>query len=194
MKLGLFGGTFNPVHYGHLINAQTVKDSFSLGKILFIPSKYPVHKELEGDISSEDRFNMVSLAIEDNPYFDVSRLEIDREDDSYFIITVRQLPELYPGDEFFLIIGLDAFNEVHKWKDYKEILEKVSVIVMRRPGFGKIDDTIINQARRVDFIDNPVIEISSSMIRENVRKGRSIKYLVPAKVEQYIKDKELYKI
>ncbi len=194
MKLGLFGGTFNPVHYGHLINAQIVKDTFSLGKVLFIPSKYPVHKELEGDITSEDRFNMVSLAIENNPSFDVSRLEIDREDESYFIITVRQLLDIYPGDELFLIIGIDAFNDVHKWKDYKEILRKVAPIVMRRPGFREVDKTIVKLTKRIEFIDNPVIEISSSMIRENIRKNRSIKYLVPEKVGQYIINKELYKI
>ena len=193
LKIGLFGGTFNPVHYGHLINAQAVKEYFNLDSILFIPSKYPVHKDLEGNISSEDRFNMVKLAIKTNMSFDVSRIEIDRKDESFFIITIKQLLKENQGTEFFLILGADAFSYLYKWKDYEEILQLVSVIVMRRPDSDRINKKIFRKGKKILLIDNPNIEISSSMIRENVRDGKSIKYLVPHEVEEYIIKQGLFK-
>jgi nicotinate-nucleotide adenylyltransferase len=194
LKIGLLGGTFNPVHYGHLINAETIKENFKLDKILFIPSKHPVHKNLEGNVSSEDRFYMLKLALDDNPDFDVSRIEIDRNAESFFIITIKQLFEIYKNAELFLLIGADAFNEINIWKDSKEILQIVSFIIMKRPGYKNIDPNIINAAKDVKLIENPLIEISSSKIRENIRNKKSIKYLVPLKVEEYIVNKELYKI
>ncbi|MBN2040757.1 MAG: nicotinate-nucleotide adenylyltransferase [Spirochaetes bacterium] len=193
MKIGLLGGTFNPVHYGHLINAQLVKEYFNLNSILFIPSRYPVHKDLAGNISPEHRFNMVKLAISDNPSFNASRIEIDREDESFFIITIRQLLADCPGDDFFLILGVDAFNILNKWKDYEEILRLVSIVVMRRPGFGRINKKLFKKAGKILLIDNPYIEISSSVIREKIRDGRSVKYLLPDEVEEYIVNKGLYK-
>ncbi len=194
MKIGLFGGTFNPVHYGHLINAEIIKENLGLDKILFIPSKHPVHKNLDGNVSSEDRFNMLKLASEDNPDFDVSRIEIDRKDESYFIITIKQLFDIYKKAELFLLIGADAFNEIDIWKDSQEILQIVSFIVMKRPGFEHINQDIIRMAKNIKFVENPLIEISSSNIRENIKKNKSIKYLVPLRVEEYIITKELYKI
>jgi len=192
LKTGLFGGTFNPVHYGHLINAQAVKEFFNLDSILFIPSKYPVHKDLAGEITSEDRYKMIKLAVKDNSSFDISRVEIDRKDDSFFIITIRQLTGQYPDAEFFLILGMDAFNELDKWKDYKEIVKLVSVIVMKRPGSGPVNKNITGEGK-ILFIDNPDIGISSSVIRENIRNGKSVKYLVPPEVEKYIIKRGLYK-
>ena len=194
MKIGLFGGTFNPVHHGHLINAQIIREDFSLNKILFIPSKYPVHKDFKGLAPANDRFNMIKLAVKDNHFFEISRIEIDRKVESYFIFTLRELLKQYSNDELFVIIGTDAFNELDKWKDYKEVIQKVSFIVMKRPGFNKINDEIAGIAREIKFVDNPHIEISSSGIRKNVMANKSIKYLVPAKVEEYIRKRELYKI
>jgi nicotinate-nucleotide adenylyltransferase len=194
LKIGLLGGTFNPVHYGHLINAEIIKENFKLDKILFIPSKHPVHKNLEGNVSSEDRFNMLKLAVDDNAGFDISRIEIDRNDESYFIITIKKLFEIYKNAELFLLIGADAFNEINIWKDSEEILQIVSFIVMKRPGYENINHNIVNTAKYVKFIENPLIGISSSKIRENIRNNKSIKYLVPLKVEEYIISKELYKI
>jgi nicotinate-nucleotide adenylyltransferase len=194
LKIGLLGGTFNPVHNGHLINAEIVKENSKLDKILFIPSKHPVHKNLEGNVSSEDRFNMLKLAVKDNHKFDVLRIEIDRKDESYFITTIKQLFEIYKNAELFLLIGADAFNEINIWKDSEEILQIVSFIVMKRPGYENINHNIVNTAKYVKFIENPLIEISSSKIRENIRNNISIKYLVPLKVEEYIISKELYKI
>ncbi len=193
MKIGLFGGTFNPVHFGHLINAEIIKDNFGLDKILFIPSRYPVHKNLEGNVSPEDRFNMLKLAVEGNSDFNVSRIELDRKDDSYFIITLNQLNDIYKNAELLLLIGTDAFNEINTWKDSKEILKSVSFIIMKRPGFDTIDRKILETARDVKIFENPLIEISSSKIRDNVKNKKSIRYMVPLKVEDYILAKELYK-
>ena len=194
MKIGLFGGTFNPVHYGHLINAEIIKETYSLNKVLFIPSKYPVHKNLDGNVSPEDRFSMLMLATEDNSDFEVSRIEIDRKDDSYFIITINQLKSIYKNSELYLLIGADAFTEIESWKESGEIIRSVSFVVMKRPGYDQIKPEIVESAKDVHFIENPLIEISSSLIRENIRTKKSIKYCVPPKVEEYIITKELYKI
>ena len=193
MKIGLLGGTFNPIHNGHLGNAEIIKENFNLDKVLFIPSKYPVHKNLEGNVSSEDRYNMVKLAINDNKYFEASRIEIDREGESYFIITIKQLLDIYKDSELYLIIGADAFNEINIWKESKEILKTVSFIIMRRSGHESINRKLIKMAKDVKFANNPLIEISSSEIRKNIRNNKSIKYLIPGKVEEYIIKKELYK-
>jgi nicotinate-nucleotide adenylyltransferase len=193
LKIGLFGGTFNPIHYGHLINAEIIKDSYNLDKILFIPSRYPVHKNLEGNVSSEDRFNMLRLAVEGNSGFDVSRIEIDRKDDSYFIFTIKQFNIIYKNSDIFLLIGTDAFNEIDTWKDSEEVMQIVSFIVMKRPGHDYINNNIVNKVKDAKFVENPLIEISSSKIRENINNNKSIKYLVPLKVEEYIITKELYK-
>jgi len=193
LKIGLLGGTFNPIHNGHLGNAEIIKENFNLDKVLFIPSKYPVHKNLEGNVSSEDRYNMVKLAINDNKYFEASRIEIDREGESYFIITIKQLLDIYKDSELYLIIGADAFNEINIWKESKEILKTVSFIIMRRSGHESINRKLIKMAKDVKFANNPLIEISSSEIRKNIRNNKSIKYLIPGKVEEYIIKKELYK-
>jgi nicotinate-nucleotide adenylyltransferase len=192
LKIGLLGGTFNPIHNGHLINAEIIREKFELDKILFIPAKYPVHKDLEGNVTSEDRFKMIRLAVKDNKGFDISRIEIDRDGRSYTIITLKQLLDYYRKDKLYLILGSDSFNEIGIWKDSNEILRAVPLIVMKRPGYEKLNKKIINIAKEVNFIDNPLIGISSSMIRESIKNNKSIKYMVPLKVEQYIIKKGLY--
>ncbi len=193
MKIGVFGGTFNPIHNGHLINAQVIKDNYSLDKVLFVPSKYPVHKNLDSNVSAEHRFEMIKLATQDNAGFNVTRIEIDRSEKSYTITTIKQLSDTHTNASFYLIIGSDAFNEIETWKDYIELTQLTSFIVMKRPGTEQHNKRIINLVKHVEFADNPIIDISSSKIRENIRKGLSIKNLVPQSVEKYIKDKELYR-
>lgn len=193
MKLGVFGGTFNPIHNGHLINARFIKNRYSLDKILFIPSKYPVHKNLEGNISTSDRLEMIKLAVSGESGFDVSNIEIDREEKSFTIITVRQLLDSYPDAEISLIIGGDAFNEIDTWKDYGELINLVTLIVMRRDGSIKFKKTILKKIKNIIFADNPIVRISSSEIREKIKKGLPINNLLPLSVEKYILDKELYR-
>ncbi len=193
MKIGVFGGTFNPIHNGHLINAQFIKDNYSLDKILFVPSKYPVHKNLECNISAEDRFEMIRLAIQDNSGFDAIRIEIDRPEKSFTITTIKQLMDIYADASFYLIIGTDAFNELDTWKDYLELIEMVSFIVMRRLGSEHSNKRAMELVKDFIIADNPIIEISSSKIRKNIGKGLSIQYLMPQSVLKYITDKELYR-
>jgi nicotinate-nucleotide adenylyltransferase len=126
-------------------------------------------------------------------YFEASRIEMDREGESYFIITIKQLLDIYKDSELYLIIGADAFNEINIWKESKEILKTVSFIIMRRPGYESINKKLIKMAKDIKFANNPLIEISSSEIRKNIRNNKSIKYLIPGKVEEYIIKKELYK-
>jgi nicotinate-nucleotide adenylyltransferase len=193
LKIGLFGGTFNPIHYGHLINAQMILEDHSLSKIIFIPSKYPVHKSLDGNATEDDRFNMTCMAVESSGYFSVSRIELDRETPSYTIITVKKILEEYTNSEIFLIIGSDSYNEIEIWKDYKNLLEIVNIVVLNRPGSKCIEKKFDNKSYNIGFADNPLIGISSSMIRERIGKGKSIRYLVPESVEEYIEKKGLYK-
>ncbi len=193
MKLGVFGGTFNPIHNGHLINARYIKNRYSLDTILFVPSKNPVHKKLAGNISPAERFEMIKLALGGETGFDVSNIEIDRTEKSFTIITIRQLLDLYPGAEIFLIIGGDAFNEIDTWKEYGELVSLVTFIVMRRTGSIEYKKNILEQVENVIFADNPVIHLSSSEIREKIRNGVPVNNLLPGSVLKYIQDRELYK-
>ena len=192
MKLGIFGGTFNPIHLGHLISAQCILEQFGLDRILFIPVKYPVHKKLEAPVSAEMRYEMTALAVDDNPDFDCSRMEIDRDEPSYTIITLKRLREMYENAGLYLIVGADSFNEIPTWRDYRDILETAAIVRIPRPGSGRerIPD---EKNMKVSHARNPMIEISSSDIRERVRKGMSIRYLVPRPVEEYIIKRELYR-
>ncbi len=193
MKTGVFGGTFNPIHNGHLINAQFIAEHFALDEVLFVPAKLPVHKGLAGDVSTEDRYEMAVRAIAGNNLFNVSRIEIDRETPSYTITTIRHLMKDRPGDTLHLIIGADSYNELETWKDYRELLSLVRIIVMARPGCDTDPDRYGNLAGSVEIADNPLIEISSSDIRDRIRQRRSVRYLVPSEVENYIIDKGLYR-
>lgn len=193
MKLGVFGGTFNPIHYGHLINAQIIFEDFDLDKIIFVPSKSPVHKEFINGAAGEDRYQMIEYAIEGNSNFEVSRIELDRDTPSYTIFTINELIEDHKEFEIYLIIGIDSYNEFQTWRDYRNILERVSLIVLQRPNSKIVDLEIQKMSDKIFFAENPPIGISSSKIREHIKKGRSIKYLVPLDVERYIIDKGLYK-
>lgn len=193
MKIGILGGTFNPIHYGHLINANIIKEDHSLERIVFIPSKVPVHKAIEGDVSVEDRFGMIKLAIEDNIGFDVSRIEIDRLSDSYTITSIKQLSDIYEDSKLYFIMGYDSFMEIETWKNYEKILEIISIIILNRPGDFIVKKRPLEIAKEVIFANNPHIEISSSYIRNLIREGKSIKYLVPQRVEEYIIEKGLYR-
>lgn len=192
-RTGIFGGTFNPVHAGHLINLEFVRDQLQLDRILLIPAKEPVHKTINDSITPSQRLDMLKLAIEGNPYFEASSLEITRSEPSYTLYTINDMKEIYPEDEFFLIIGSDSFNELDTWKSYAEILKIVNIAVMKRPGDPELRKDLVALSFNVIIIENPEIEISSTMIRERVKLGKSIRYLVPEPVINYIDSRGLYK-
>ncbi len=194
VNIGIYGGTFNPIHYGHLVNAESVRDKYNLDKIIFIPDKKPVHKKMYGDASPEDRLTMVRSAIAGNEYFEVSDIEIARVEASYTIYTIDKLEKIHPGKKLFLIIGSDSFNELDTWKAYNEIIERVSIIIMRRPGNITLRQDILSMGNKFIIHDNLLIDISSSGIRERIYTGHSVRYMTPDSVVNYINDKGLYKV
>ena len=219
-RIGLFGGTFNPIHMGHVQVIKEVKEKFGLDKIFLIPSAFPPHKETEGIIDGLDRIEMIRLAFSDDPDFVVSDVELKRSGFSYTIDTVRHFKSIFPENtKPYFIVGLDAFLEVDTWKSYKDLFLLIPFIVMSRAATGqrdtvlqwkhlgsyiksKISDEYRHSASRSCYIHDvkqPVflfevtpVEISSTEIRERIRKGRTIKSLVPEPVEDLIKAKGLY--
>lgn len=187
-RIGILGGTFNPIHIGHLSIAQTVQEKFGLEKVLFVPAFRPPHRNIVKLASPEERFQIVRLGINSNAFFDVSDFEIKREGKSYSIDTVKYFREVYPkGTKLFFIIGADNFVELSKWKCIDEILEIVSFIVVNRPGY-EIKDSEIKHY----IVNMPGMDITSSHIRRRIAQGKSVKYLVPESVFRYIKRKKLY--
>ncbi len=193
LKLGLFGGTFNPVHHGHLINAAIVGEACSLDRIVFIPSKTPVHKKLAGSVSPEQRYRMIELALKGDPRFSVSDIEITRKRPSFTIFTVREIRERYGDADVHLIIGEDSYEEIHAWRDYRDLLDLVTLVVMRRRTPGRTRRNPHAKGARAVMVDNPIIDISSSCIRDRIRRGQSVRYLLPEAVRRYIEDMGLYR-
>jgi nicotinate-nucleotide adenylyltransferase len=191
VKLGIFGGTFNPIHYGHLINAEIIRSDFNLDRIILVPARQPVHKSLDGNVPAEERYAMAALAAGGAKEIEVSRIEIDRKEPSYTITTVHALLDLYPGSELYLIIGMDSLAELDRWRESGHLLEHVSVIVMKRPGPGATPE-VAPASGRIYYAENPLIDISSTMIRERIRAGKSVRYLMPDAVIDYIARKGLY--
>jgi len=221
--IGLFGGTFNPVHIGHLRTVREVQEGFGLDKICFIPSALPPHKKTGHVINAEDRLEMISLAVADAPDFMVSDVEIQRSGFSYTIDTIYYLKSYFPKDtQLFFIIGSDAFLEIYTWKSYKELFQEIPFIVMTRPDNKKVG--ISNNERQKileDFLQSKIsdkykfsasqngyihdkykpvfifnvtlLDISATKIRELIKNKKSVQFLVPEKVEDFIKRKGLFK-
>ncbi|MCL0102388.1 nicotinate-nucleotide adenylyltransferase [Dehalococcoidia bacterium] len=198
MEIGLLGGTFDPVHLGHLIIAEEVRCKLGLSKIVFIPAGQPWLKVDRVITRGEHRVAMVRLAIGSNPYFEVSLAEMERSGPSYSIDTVSALRKEHgPGAGLYFIIGPDALSELHRWKEPAKLAEVCRLIAVGRPNSVKADlrelEVAIPAIRsRIRCIDVPEIGISSTEIRDRVRAGASIRYLVPPEVERYIYEQELY--
>ena len=192
MKLGIFGGTFNPPHLGHLIVAEQVRTKLELDKIIFIPSYISPHKqEGESDLA-EERLEMTKLAVLSNRKFDFSNIEVVKKETSYSINTLSVLQGQFPKDSLYLIIGMDNYLTFHLWKDPQKILEMTTLVIMNRPGYPKQINEIIG-TKNCLFVEVPNIDISSSDIRRRVKENRSIHYLVPNSVEEYISSNELFR-
>lgn len=191
-KVGIFGGTFDPIHAGHLITAQEVLIKCGLEKVIFVLSADPPHKERRPLTWAEDRLRMVSLAIEDDPRFEVSSMELERPGKSYTVDTLRQMRESFgPEVELCFIIGADNVPEIRTWKEPERIFDLTEVIVATRPGFEprSMDAPF---AERMTFIPTPEIAISSTEIRQRIKRGQPIRYWVPKEVGRYIAEKRLY--
>ncbi len=199
MKIGLIGGTFNPIHHGHLILSEYVREDCKLDKVIFIPTGLPPHKVELTVENPEIRLEMTKIAIEGNRFFSVSDIETYREGLSFTIDTIIQLKAIYPNDQLYFIIGADSFFELSNWKYYEKLISSTNIIVVNRPG-GKnnLIQTKIKEyedlfGANIIEVKSPLIDISSSDIRNRVKNGKSIKYLVPRNVEEYILQKSLYK-
>lgn len=193
------GGTFDPIHYGHLFIAQTALDKLNLDQILFIPTGKPPHKRENTISHGNKRADMINLAIRSNPSFNISTIEIDRDQISYTIDTVRELRQCYSKEtQFYFIMGSDAFEYIETWKEYGKLFKLISFIVMTRQVSknGLLDEKIklLEEKYHADItkVEIPFLDISSTDIRRRRADGISIKYLLPESVEGYIVDNRLY--
>ena len=213
--VGLFGGTFNPIHNGHLKVAEQVLSHFPLSRLLFIPSYLPPHKESRELASVEHRLKMVELACRRDKRFEVCDVEARTPQTSYSILTLRKMKEIYPDDFFLFVVGVDAFLEIDTWKDYRRLFEECSFIVVRRPGFDlelikkkikslqekgvriEVREKAVGQGNiscgQVFLLDVETPNISSSEIRKRIQTGLPVEGLVPEEVAEYIEKYNLYR-
>jgi nicotinate-nucleotide adenylyltransferase len=203
-KIGIMGGTFNPIHYGHLVTAEEALIQFHLERVIFIPTGEPPHKTTGKIASPEDRYLMTVMATASNREFYVSRIEIDKKGKSYTIDTLRELKKIYGKDsELFFITGADAILEILTWKDTEEIITLCKFIAATRPGYNisKMEDLKkrlfnekVEMAEQCLFImEIPALAISSTDIRNRIKSNRPIKYLLPESVSSYLLKNDLYK-
>jgi nicotinate-nucleotide adenylyltransferase len=199
LRLGIMGGTFDPIHFGHLVAAEEALVQFNLDKVVFMPTGRPVRKTHRHVSSAEDRYLMTVIATASNPDFEVSRLEIDRPGNTYTVDTMLQLREMHgPNAELFFISGADAVREILTWKDAARIAELCTFIAATRPGFDAEIGGLKPPAPgapvpRVESMEVPALAISSSDIRARVAARRPIRYLLPESVASYIEKNGLYR-
>ena len=188
MKIGILGGTFNPIHIGHLILAEEAREKLGLDKIIFVPTYLPPHKDNSDIAAADSRFAMIKLAIEGNRNFEVSDLEIKRNGRSYTIDTIREFKLKYPKDELYFIIGSDLLKYLNEWKDLGEIIKMVKFIVATRPGYPL--EEIPSYIKTVPI---RAVDVSGFEVRECIKENKSFRYLVSEAVFDYISRKGLYK-
>jgi nicotinate-nucleotide adenylyltransferase len=195
-QLGIMGGTFDPIHHGHLVTAEEAFWQFGLDEVLFLPTGQPWMKEHPEVSPAEDRYLMTVIATSPNPHFMVSRLELDREGTTYTVDTLRTLQEDRGEDtDLFFITGADAILEIFHWKDPEEILELAHFIAATRPGYdiARFEAEAPTRHPNVSVMSVPALAISSTGIRARVKEGRPIRYLVPEGVKAYIDKAGLYR-
>ncbi|TAK31341.1 MAG: nicotinate-nucleotide adenylyltransferase [Chloroflexota bacterium] len=198
MKIGVLGGTFDPIHVGHLVIAEEVRVRLGLSRVLFVPARISPLKLARPLTAAEDRLRMLELAVASNPYFQVSRLDVDRPGPSYSVDTLRELrSQIGTETQVFFIVGADALVDLPNWRQPRSIIELCQVVGVSRPGFegfdpATLDPLIPGASRKILLLDVPEIGISASAIRARISLGLSIRYLVPEAVERYIYEHALY--
>jgi len=199
MRVGLMGGTFDPIHMGHLVTAEEARQQFDLDYVIFVPTGSPPHKDHDSISLPEHRYLMTSLAVMSNPSFFVSSFEINAKAPTYTIDTVRHFCCGEQGSpELYFITGADAILEIFTWKEYEELLRLCTFIAVSRPGYSlelfrqTLDSNCPEMQQKVHLLEIPALAVSSTFIRERVALGKTIKYLTPEPVEQYIKNHGLY--
>ena len=198
-SLGILGGTFDPVHYGHLLAAEWAHEVFGMDELVFIPAARPPHKDHGSVIDGHHRYRMLELAVADNPAFSVSRLELERSGYSYTVDTIRHFLQADPQRDIRFIMGVDALQLIYTWKDVEQLLQLCRFIVVTRPGYHlDRSDPVFSTVpaalwERIELLSIPGVEISSSDIRQRVAAGQSVRYLLPPAVDEYIKKNHLYR-
>ncbi|HBO43658.1 MAG TPA: nicotinate (nicotinamide) nucleotide adenylyltransferase [Planctomycetaceae bacterium] len=200
MRLGLFGGSFDPVHYGHLLLAECCREQCELGRVLFVPTATPPHKKGRPLAPADDRVAMLRLAIAGQEAFEVCAHEIERGGTSYTVETLRHFRQTRPDDELFLMVGADMLNDLPNWREAAEICRLAQPVAVHRPGTGPIDFACLEpiasperiaQTRRLQ-VEMPEMGMSSTDLRRRAADGRSIRYQTPRAVEEYIRTQGLY--
>jgi nicotinate-nucleotide adenylyltransferase len=198
-RVAVFGGTFDPIHIGHLAAVQDAVDALSIDRVLFVPNSHPPHKATIPVSPAEDRVEMVRLSLTDNEKFVLSLVEFERNGPSYMLDTMRVLSErLGAGTELTFLTGRDALPQLHTWYRPDELLAEVRVVVMDRPTGSKVSWAKIEQRfprirEQLEFVHVAQLDISGEDLRRRIRSGRSIRYLVVPAVEQYVRDRGLYR-
>lgn len=196
-RIGIMGGTFDPIHYGHLVTAEQARFTFSLDKVVFVPTGHPPHKQ-ESEVSEAGhRLAMTKLATQSNAHFGVSSIEVDRPGPTYAVDTVSEFRRMYPpGAELLFITGADAVLQMTGWRDYDTLMQLCEFVAATRPGYvlenEKIAQMFGTNASKINFFEVPALAISSTDIRARVRAGRPVRYLLPDAVIDYISSSKLY--
>lgn len=198
MRIGIFGGTFDPVHIAHLLLAEQCREQCALDQVWFVPAGNPPHKEGNTISSGKQRQEMLDFAIAGHPAFLVKDLELDREGPSFTVDTLRQLKASQPDDEFFLIVGADSVRDLHTWREPEAILEMATLIGVNRPDISLPDLTELAQKfgesgiSKILWVSIPGTDISSTDIRQRIQENKSVRYMTPRAVEIYIHNNKLY--
>jgi len=199
MRLGIYGGTFDPVHYGHLLLAEQCREQCALDEVWFVPAGQPPHKEAMGITRAEARIDMLDFALAGMPEFVVSRMEVEREGPSYTVDTLQALVDEDDSCELFLLIGADSLSDLSRWREPQRILELATVVAVNRGPFDEqqLRDEVAclgeDAMDRIRLVEMPGIDISASDIRRRVREGRSVRFLTPRPVAHFIAEQGLYR-
>lgn len=213
MRIGILGGTFNPIHLAHLRIAEEVREGCGLDRVLFMPAAVPPHKVVAEEVPFGHRLAMVEAAVADNPAFAASDLEGRRSGKSFSVHTLEILREEHRGSEFYFIMGMDSFLDIDSWHDYQRLFELAHIVVTSRPGTAEADPMSLvpvamadqfcydgaakslrhQGGKKVVFLTETLLDISSTEIRRKVREGHSIRYLVAPQVDRYIVENTLYR-
>lgn len=198
-RIGIFGGTFDPIHIGHLVIAEAAREEYALERVIFVPAAHPPHKLARFITPEEDRLAMVRLATESNPYFEVSDVEIRRPGLSYTVDTLRWFHTQFPPDtEFYFILGMDTLLELPTWKYIDELLELTHFIGALRPHYERDPEKVIAHfgrtgRERIHALAVPQLEISATDLRNRMENGRSVRYFIPAAVREYVIKNGIYR-
>lgn len=198
MRIGVLGGSFDPIHVGHLLLAEQARSEFNLDKVIFMPAKLPPHKLEKTMTDVSDRYEMTRIAIKDNESFTISDLELKREGTSYTVDTITELKRIYPEAHIFFIAGADSIFQLETWMTFEELLKMVTFLGAIRPGYDpsdlykKVEHLNLTYQADVRAVSFPMIDISSTIVRNLLLEGKSVRYLIKDEVLAYIEEKGLY--